>query len=132
MKRYNFKLNYDGTKNGSLTRHNMFANTNCPGKPLQDRLPELARIVNEKIDGENILTPTPSEGSDELVRRYHNGSTVEPVYADTNCTNKVGSLDRYEQCDCFGTFNNRAMVRYKVDGSNNYKIGFVKWLGGVK
>lgn len=31
-RRYNFRLNYDGTKNGSLTRHNMFANTNCPRK----------------------------------------------------------------------------------------------------
>lgn len=29
-RRYNFKLTYDGTPNGSLTRHNMFANTNCP------------------------------------------------------------------------------------------------------
>jgi len=29
-KRYDFKLVYDGTPNGSLTRHNMFASTNCP------------------------------------------------------------------------------------------------------
>lgn len=29
-RRYNFRLTYDGTPNGSLTRHNMFANTNCP------------------------------------------------------------------------------------------------------
>lgn len=29
-KRYNFKLVYDGTANGSLTRHNMFARTTCP------------------------------------------------------------------------------------------------------
>lgn len=29
-KRYNFKLVYDGTPNGSLTRHNMFTSTNCP------------------------------------------------------------------------------------------------------
>lgn len=29
-RRYNFTLKYDGTPNGSLTRHNMFANTNCP------------------------------------------------------------------------------------------------------
>lgn len=29
-KRYNFRLTYDGTKNGSLTRHNMFASTSCP------------------------------------------------------------------------------------------------------
>lgn len=29
-KRYNFKLSYDGTANGSLTRHNMFVATTCP------------------------------------------------------------------------------------------------------
>lgn len=51
-KRYNFRLNYDGTKNGSLTRHNMYASTDCPGKYLQSRLPELARIVNARLDGD--------------------------------------------------------------------------------
>lgn len=79
---------------------------------------------SEEITGEN--------GSDEKVRVYQNGSTVENVYSDTNLTNKIGSLNKYETCDCFGIFNNRAMVRYKVNGSNNYKIGFCKWLGGVK
>lgn len=79
---------------------------------------------SEEITGEN--------GSDEEVRVYQNGSTVENVYSDTNLTNKIGSLNKYETCDCFGIFNNRAMVRYKVNGSNNYKIGFCKWLGGVK
>lgn len=79
---------------------------------------------SEEITGEN--------GSDEEVRVYQNGSTLENVYSDTNLTNKIGSLNKYEACDCFGIFNNRAMVRYKVDGSNNYKIGFCKWLGGVK
>ncbi len=78
----------------------------------------------EQITGEN--------GSDEEVRVYQNGSTVENVYSDTNLTNKIGLLNKYEACDCFGIFNNRAMVRYKVDGTNNYKIGFCKWLGGVK
>jgi len=66
------------------------------------------------------------------VRKYQNGSTKEDVYADTNLTKKIGTLSPYEACDCFGTFNNRAMVRYKVDGTNNYKIGFCKWTGGVK
>lgn len=69
-KRYNFRLNYDGTPNGSLTRHNMFASTSCPGPYLQARLPELARVVNEKLDNESKPeptpapqpTPTPSEG----------------------------------------------------------------------
>lgn len=72
------------------------------------------------------------EGSDEAVRKYQNGSTEETVYADTNCTIKVGSLNPRESCDCFGIFNDRAMVRYKIDGTNNYKIGFCKWTGGVQ
>ena len=69
---------------------------------------------------------------EEEMKRYENGSTTEPVYADTNCTNKIGSLNPWEKCDCFGIFENRAMVRYKVDNQNNYKIGFCKWLSGVK
>lgn len=72
------------------------------------------------------------ESEEEEMKIYQNGSTVEPVYADTNCTKNIGSLNPYEQCDCFGIFENRAMVRYKVDNQNNYKIGFCKWLDGVK
>jgi N-acetyl-anhydromuramyl-L-alanine amidase AmpD len=29
-RRYGFKLVYDNTRNGSLTRHDMYANTSCP------------------------------------------------------------------------------------------------------
>lgn len=72
------------------------------------------------------------EGSDEPVRRYKNGSTKETIYADTALTKVIGSLSPYEECDCFGIFNDRPMVRYKIDGTNNYKIGFAKWTGGVR
>lgn len=72
------------------------------------------------------------KGSDEPVRVYQNGSTSENVYADTDCTIKIGSLNPREKCDCFGIFNDRAMVRYLVNGTKNYKMGFCKWIGGVK
>lgn len=49
-KRYNFKLTYDGTKNGSLTRHNMYANTNCPGPYLQSKFPQLVKEVNKQLE----------------------------------------------------------------------------------
>ncbi|MEE1143584.1 MAG: peptidoglycan recognition family protein [Bacteroidales bacterium] len=49
-KRYNFKLTYDGTKNGSLTRHNMYANTDCPGKYLQSKFPDLVKEVNALLN----------------------------------------------------------------------------------
>lgn len=50
-KRHGFRLSYDGTKNGSLTRHNMFASTNCPGPYLQSKFQELVDVVNAKLDG---------------------------------------------------------------------------------
>lgn len=136
-RRYNFKLNYDATRNGSLTRHNMFANTNCPGKPLQDRLPELARVVNKKLDGGDVPTPTPSKGGYE-VKSYKNGSTKETVYQDSNCTKTIGNLNPYEACDCLGEFTNGkdervAVVMYTIDGSKpaDRKVGFVKYIAGI-
>lgn len=49
--RYNFRLNYTGDASGSLTRHNMFQSTACPGPYLQSRFSELAEIVNKRLDG---------------------------------------------------------------------------------
>lgn len=63
---------------------------------------------------------------------YKNGSTKECVYSDTDCTHYVGYLNPYEQCDCLGVFKNRAIVRFVLDGTDNYKVGFCKWLEGVK
>ena len=79
----------------------------------------------------NVAVPK-VEGSDEPVRKYKNGSTKETIYADTALTKVIGSLSPYEECDCFGIFNGRPMVRYNVSGTSNYKIGFAKWTGGVK
>mgnify|MGYP000015528870 CR=1 FL=1 len=63
-RRYGFRLTYDGTPNGSLTRHDMFANTNCPGKTLGGRFKELADTVNAQLDGKVEPIPsTPSSGN---------------------------------------------------------------------
>lgn len=61
-RRYGFRLEYDGTPNGSLTRHDMFANTNCPGQTLGGRFKELADTVNAQLDGQPAPAPTPSTG----------------------------------------------------------------------
>ncbi len=81
-RRYNFRLVYDGTPNGSLTRHNMFANTSCPGKYLQSRFQELADTVNAQLDGGNIpvSNPNTSKKSNEeianevIAGKWGNGS----------------------------------------------------------
>lgn len=49
-KRNNIKeLVYTGDKTGNLTRHNMFANTTCPGPYLQSRFDDIANRVNKEL-----------------------------------------------------------------------------------
>ena len=62
-RRYKFRLTYDGTKNGSLTRHDMFANTNCPGPTLGGRFKELAETVNAQLDGKVESKPSSLSGN---------------------------------------------------------------------
>ena len=126
-RRYDFKLVYDGTKNGTLTTHDMYANTNCPGKFIKSRLKELVITVNSRL-GEEI----PKEEDFEVAKTYKNGSTPEPVYADTTLKTKTGSLDKYEVCECLAIVNGVFLVKYKVNNSTAYKTGFVKYSGGVK
>ena len=128
------KLKEKGWGIDKVKKHQDFANKYCPHRTLDfgwDRFLNMVKsyMEDKPIDNSNNNIES---GSDEPVRIYQNGSTSENVYADTDCTKKVGSLNPRESCDCFGIFNNRAMVRYKVDGTNNYKIGFCKWLGGVQ
>ena len=50
-RRHGFRLEYTGDQYGSLTEHRMFASTDCPGEWLHARMGELARQVNERLDG---------------------------------------------------------------------------------
>lgn len=42
-------LNYTGTTAGNLTIHKMFVATACPGPYLESKMPEIARLVNERL-----------------------------------------------------------------------------------
>ena len=53
------KLTFDGTPNGSLTHHSMFAATSCPGKFLLDRFPQICAEVNKRLGVQSTsTTPT--------------------------------------------------------------------------
>lgn len=43
------RLNYNGKKTGTLTRHNMFAATACPGPYLQSKFPYIEEEVNRRL-----------------------------------------------------------------------------------
>lgn len=126
-RRYNLNTN-------NIIRHYDVTGKICPKYYVEheDAWIQFKKDVANKIGQPESEVIVKEEGSDEPVRKYKNGSTREYIYADTNLTKQIGSLSPYEECDCFGIFNNRPMVRYVVTGTNNYKIGFAKWTGGVK
>lgn len=127
-KRYNLGID-------AIIRHYDVTGKECPRYYVRNEQAwiQFKNDVANKLGQATTTVAVPKvEGSDEPVRRYKNGSTKEIIYADTSLTKVIGSLSPYEECDCFGIFNNRPMVRYKIDGTNNYKIGFAKWTGGVR
>lgn len=63
---------------------------------------------------------------------WKNGSTPEPVYAESNCKTKIGSIDPYEMCKCLNEYDGSYLVCYKVNGTNTFKAGFVKYHGDLK
>jgi N-acetylmuramoyl-L-alanine amidase CwlA len=98
---------------------------NCPKYYVENQSAwdKFKADVQNKIDGGTV--PTEPQGSEEKpMYKFKNGSTVEPIYADCNHTVKIGSLNKYEECECFGIFNGAPMVRYQVGNTGNYKIGF--------
>ena len=83
----------------------------------------------------------PSKEEEEEMKVYQNGTTKEPIFADTQLTKQVGYLNPHESCECYGIYQGRAVVRYEVDRTKeeiekgvpvNYKVGFAEWLGGVQ
>lgn len=89
-KRYNFKLTYDGTSKGSLTRHNMFASTSCPGPYLQGRFKELADTVNARLEEKPTPAPTPKPTTSS--RKVGDVVTINGVYVSSTSTSKLRPL----------------------------------------
>lgn len=65
-------LNYTGDKNGNLTMHKWFAATACPGPYLESRFADIAKLVNERLNGAGAEKPpttenTPAQGTQASV-----------------------------------------------------------------
>ena len=54
--RYGFELAFTGDQYGSLTRHNFYAPTNCPGPYIEARTGELVERVNAIVRGGEMVT----------------------------------------------------------------------------
>lgn len=117
-KRYNFKLTYDGTPNGSLTRHNMFANTNCPGPYLQGRFQELADTVNARLEG------------GEKPATNNSGTTTKLKFKKNDKVVLNGHLYRDSQGNGRGMYmtNHNGTITKTANGSKPYHIDKLGWV----
>lgn len=59
------ELKWTGDKDGSLTCHYMFAATACPGPFLKARMPELAKMVTQRLKDETVHSGTGEKQKDE-------------------------------------------------------------------
>lgn len=127
LKQYNWGID-------RVYKHQDFANKYCPHRTLDMGWERFLNKIREHLE----IQTTPVEqienkgGDLEMARQYINGSTPEPVYADTDLIKKIGSLNPREVAEYLSIDNDRPLVRYKVDGTNRYKCGYVRWKGGAK
>lgn len=102
-KRNGFRLNHTGNASGSLTRHNMFAATACPGPYLQGRFAEIAQLVNDRLDGK---TETGTAGTYTVVKGDSPWSIAEKV---------LGSGSKYKELmACNGLAENATIYAGQV------------------
>lgn len=117
-----------------VTKHQDYSGKYCPHRTLDMGWERFLNKIREHLE----IQTKPAEktenrgGNLEMARLYINGSTPEPVYADTGLTKKIGSLNPREVAEYLSIDNDRPLVRYKVDGTNRYKCGYVRWKGGAK
>lgn len=62
---------------------------------------------------------------------WKNGKTKEKVYKENSLKNEIGFLSAGEAAHCYSKAGNSYLVVYKIDGTSDYKAGFVKYSGGV-
>lgn len=119
-KKYGISIN-------NVIRHYDVTGKSCPKYYVehQDEWNKLKQDIYNKINGTPVEVPTEEQGSEEKpMYKFKNGRSVEPIFADCNHTVRIGSLNKWEVCECFGIFNGAPMVRYQVGNTGNYKIGF--------
>lgn len=117
-----------------VSKHQDYSGKYCPHRTLDLGWDRFLNKIKSHLDIQNKPAEEIKDegGSLEMARVYQNGKTPEPVFANTELTNKIGSLNPREKAEYLSIDNDRPLVRYKVDGTNTYKCGYVLWKGGCK
>ena len=54
------------------------------------------------------------------------------VYADSLLKTEIGSIPSGNSCKCIGFVEGRPILKYRVSGTNAYKVGFTSYVQGVE
>lgn len=87
------KLYYDGTPNGSLTLHEMFAATGCPGPYIKSKINYICNEVNKLINSTNTGAAQPStpSSSSNSTKQYN---VVTNLYGYVTASDAVNDKNR--------------------------------------
>ena len=80
---------YDGTSNGTITRHNMFAATSCPGSYLQSKLPYITEQVNKRLTEETAPVEVPTIQAPVTGRKVGDKVTISGIYVASDSITKI-------------------------------------------
>lgn len=116
-----------------VVRHYDASRKNCPAAMSINNWAKWndfkIRIQGQPV--ESIVSITQKNESEGIYmsKVYKNGSTSEKVYSDEKLTNKIGSLDPWEQAEAIADINGKIVVLYNTP--NGKKAGFVAYRGGL-
>lgn len=93
------KLYFDGTTKGTLTRHEMFAATNCPGPYIKNHTDYICSEVNKLIGAEDTPAPKPEADKYTVVVELKGYYTAADAMAgrDARVTVKPGEYYIYNK-----------------------------------
>lgn len=79
---------YDGSSRGTITHHDMFAATTCPGPYLKSKMPWITEQVNKRISEGTQPTPTPAP-SPVGGRNVGDVVTITGIFVSSSSTNRL-------------------------------------------
>ena len=87
------------------------------------KLSEICTVIRPKYEEKELTS--------KMFTYKNKTGKILPVYADTNLSSKIGTLNKDATCKSFGQWEGRAVLLYKVNSTGAYKIGFTDRTEGL-
>ncbi len=122
------KLTYTGDASGNLTRHDMFAQTNCPGPYLGSKFAYIAQEVNKRLGASTTTTSAPSTKPSTGTTKYSIGIPINTAILASSSDGKGEVFKKDHWSGTIGRVIAGARYPYRVD-SGSVAIGWTDDVG---